>query len=105
VITVGSAPLRKVFANGQSRIPHLLNEGINFRSSEGKLSVLHQFDWGLADNFFKTRALVLSNQYLALKSRGKASHHLPEIAESIFLGRVAHILVSKDQSLYGRLDR
>jgi hypothetical protein len=105
VITIGSAPLRKVFASGKSHIPHLLKEGINFRYTEGNLSVLHKFAWNLADNFFRTRAMVLSNQYLALRSRGKASHHLPEIAESIFLGRVAHILVSRDQSLYGRLDR
>lgn len=105
VITVGSMPLRKVFAAGSNHIPHLLKEGINFRYTEGNLSVLHKFACDLADNFFRTRALVLSNQYLALQSRGKASHHLPEIAESIFQGRVAHILVSKDQSLFGRLDR
>lgn len=105
VITVGSLPLRKLFAAGSTRIPHLLKEGINFRYSEGNPSVLHRLALGLAENFFKTRSLVLANQYLALQSKGKASHHLLEIAESIFLGRVAHILVSKDQMLYGRLDR
>jgi hypothetical protein len=104
VITVGSAYLRKVFA-ANSKIPHLLKEGINFRYSEGNLAVLHRLSMTLADRFFQSRSLVLSNQYLALQSRGKASHHLPEIAESIFMGRVAHILVSKDQALYGRLDR
>ncbi|WP_141732469.1 baeRF3 domain-containing protein [Oligoflexus tunisiensis] len=104
VVTVGSTYLRRMFATN-CKIPNLLKDGINFRYSQGNHAVLHRKALALVEDYFNSRALVLSNQYLALLAKGRASNNMEAIAESIFMGRVNHILIAKDRALYGRLDR
>jgi hypothetical protein len=104
VVTVGSAYLRRMFASA-CKMPNLLKDGINFRYSQGNHAVLHRKALALVEEYFNSRALVLSNQYLALLAKGRASNKMDAIVESIFMGRVSHILIAKDRALFGRLDR
>jgi hypothetical protein len=104
VVLVGSPLLRRFYrmtcAHGQ-----LVAEEVAAMFGIHEQRAIHRSTWPIARQEFSRRSGRVISSYQRLVGTGQASDALEEIAVEALRGRVSELLISKQDQIYGRLDR
>lgn len=104
LILVGS-PLMRHFYRHSNRHPGLLKEEVSATFGVHESEDIRKSTWPFIEREFAKRTNSHSSFFKKMQSGSGASDNLEEIVKGVVQGRVSKLLISKNDKIFGRLER
>ena len=103
LILLGTPFMHSLYRN-MNCYPHVSEKGV-LASLPHQRAVIHERAWPIARQELLSREQKLVGQFYEAKHRGQTSEEPAAIAKACLQGRIRTLLVSREASLFGLLDR